>query len=134
MIDQEDLIKELDFRAVKSSGPGGQHVNKTASKVELYFDIASSSVLTEIQKERLLNTFSTRITKDHVLILQNSNSRSQHKNKSAVIHQFLEMIKTGTKAPKVRKKTKPGKMAKLKRLRAKRIQAEKKQQRKNPLS
>ncbi len=133
MINQEELIKELDFRAVKSSGPGGQHVNKTASKVELYFDIAASSVLSEIQKERLLKTFSTRITKDQVLILQNGNSRSQHKNKEAVINQFLDMVKSGTKAPKVRKKTKPGKMAKLKRLREKKINAEKKQNRKNPL-
>ena len=133
MINQEELIKELDFRAVKSSGPGGQHVNKTASKVELYFDIAASSVLSEVQKERLLKTFSTRITKDQVLILQNGNSRSQHKNKDAVISQFLDMIKSGTKAPKVRKRTKPGKMAKLKRLRAKKIQSEKKQNRKDPL-
>ena len=133
MINQEELIKELDFRAVKSSGPGGQHVNKTASKVELYFDIAASSVLSEIQKERLLKTFSTRITKDQVLILQNGNSRSQHKNKEAVINQFLDMVKSGTKTPKVRKKTKPGKMAKLKRLREKKINAEKKQNRKNPL-
>ena len=133
MINQEELIKELDFRAVKSSGPGGQHVNKTASKVELYFDIAASSVLSEIQKERLLKTFSTRITKDQVLILQNGNSRSQHKNKEAVVNQFLDMVKSGTKAPKVRKKTKPGKMAKLKRLREKKINAEKKQNRKNPL-
>ncbi|MFC6857940.1 alternative ribosome rescue aminoacyl-tRNA hydrolase ArfB [Zunongwangia atlantica] len=133
MINQEELIKELDFRAVKSSGPGGQHVNKTASKVELYFDIAASSVLSEIQKERLLKTFSTRITKDQVLILQNGNSRSQHKNKEAVINQFLNMVKSGTKTPKVRKKTKPGKMAKLKRLREKKINAEKKQNRKNPL-
>ena len=77
MINQEELIKELDFRAVKSSGPGGQHVNKTASKVELYFNIGASVVLTDTQKERLLNTFSTRITKDNVLILQNGNSRSQ---------------------------------------------------------
>ena len=133
MINQQELIKELDFRAVKSSGPGGQHVNKTASKVELYFDIVASSVLSEVQKERLLKTFSTRITKDQVLILQNGNSRSQHKNKDAVISQFLDMIKSGTKAPKVRKRTKPGKMAKLKRLRAKKIQSEKKQNRKDPL-
>ena len=133
MINQEELIKELDFRAVRSSGAGGQHVNKTASKVELYFDIAASSVLSEVQKERLLKTFSTRITKDQVLILQNGNSRSQHKNKDAVISQFLDMIKSGTKAPKVRKRTKPGKMAKLKRLRAKKIQSEKKQNRKDPL-
>ncbi len=133
MINQEELIKELDFRAVKSSGPGGQHVNKTASKVELYFDIAASSVLSEVQKERLLETFSTRITKDQVLILQNGNSRSQLKNKDAVIGQFIDMIKSGTKAPKVRKRTKPGKMAKLKRLRAKKIQSEKKQNRKDPL-
>ena len=133
MINKEELIKELDFRAVKSSGPGGQHVNKTASKVELYFDIAASSVLSEVQKERLLKTFSTRITKDQVLILQNGNSRSQHKNKDAVIGKFIDMIKSGTKAPKVRKRTKPGKMAKLKRLRAKKIQSEKKQNRKDPL-
>ncbi len=132
-MNEEQLIKELDFRAVKSSGPGGQHVNKTASKVELYFDVDSSEGLSDIEKERLLKAFSTRITKDNIMILQNANSRSQHKNKEAVISQFLEMIKSGTKAPKIRKKTKPGKMAKHKRLREKKIQAEKKQNRKNPL-
>ncbi|WBL22675.1 alternative ribosome rescue aminoacyl-tRNA hydrolase ArfB [Zunongwangia sp. HRR-M8] len=133
MINEEELIKELDFRAVKSSGPGGQHVNKTASKVELYFDIEKSQSLSEIQKERLLANFATRITKEKVFILQNGNSRSQHKNKDAVISQFLSMITSGTKAPKARKKTKPSKMAKLKRLRKKKIQSEKKQNRKNPL-
>lgn len=129
----EELIKELDFRAVKSSGPGGQHVNKTASKVELYFDINASAVLNETEKARFNKTFNTRISKDGVLILQNSSSRSQHKNKEYVIRQFLDMVKSGTKPPKIRKKTKPSKMAKLKRLKAKKKLSEKKQNRKNPL-
>ncbi|WP_417884873.1 alternative ribosome rescue aminoacyl-tRNA hydrolase ArfB [Zunongwangia sp.] len=133
MSNKEELIKELDFRAVKSSGPGGQHVNKTASKVELYFDINASDALNEIQKSRIQHKFPTRITKENVLVLQNSNSRSQHKNKEIVTKQFLEMIEIGIRPPKIRKKTKPSKMAKLKRLKEKKRLSEKKQNRKKPL-
>lgn len=132
MVDTEKLIRELQFKAVKSSGAGGQHVNKTASKVELQFDIEHSKVLDDEQKKLLYKKLKNRLTKDKILILQSEESRSQHKNKVLVIARFLELVKTGLKKSKPRKKTKVPKVVKLKRLRNKKQQSEKKANRKPP--
>ena len=77
-----DLITELSFKAIKSSGKGGQHVNKVASKVELSFNINTSKVLSDVEKERLLITLKSRLTNEGLLILQCGTSRSQHHNKN----------------------------------------------------
>ncbi|GGH36212.1 peptide chain release factor 1 [Mangrovimonas yunxiaonensis] len=132
MFNADALIKELEFKAVKSSGAGGQHVNKTASKVELYFNVAASEVLNEEQKALLIKNLGTRLTKDRVLMLQCGESRSQHKNKETVISRFLKLVSTHIKRPKKRKKTTVPKMAKLKRLQNKKQQSEKKANRKPP--
>ncbi|WP_338732614.1 alternative ribosome rescue aminoacyl-tRNA hydrolase ArfB [Mangrovimonas cancribranchiae] len=132
MFDVEALIKELDFKAIKSSGAGGQHVNKTASKVELHFNILNSQVFNQSQKELLCKNLNNRLTKEQVLILQCGESRSQHKNKDLVITRFLELIKEGLKKPKPRKKTKIPKAVKQKRLKNKKQQSEKKANRKPP--
>lgn len=132
MLDEELLLTELSFKAIKSSGAGGQHVNKTASKVELSFNVEASSVLNEEQKELLLKNLQTRLSNQNVLILQCGESRSQHKNKALVIERFLEIIKQGLIVPKKRKKTKTPKVEKLKRLSNKRQQSEKKANRKPP--
>ena len=84
MID-ESLIKELKFKAIRSSGSGGQHVNKVASKVELQFDVQNSSLLNEEEKEILLEKLKNRLSKEGILVLQCGESRSQHKNKTLVI-------------------------------------------------
>jgi len=126
------LILELNFKAVRSSGSGGQHVNKVASKVELYFDIENSSLLNDEQKQLLLNTLSSKLTNKNVLILQCDEFRSQHKNKEQVIKRFLEIIEKGLIVPKKRKPTKIPKSAVKKRLESKRIQSEKKADRKKP--
>lgn len=133
MVDTEKLIRELQFKAVKSSGAGGQHVNKTASKVELQFDIEHSKVLDDEQKKLLYKKLKNRLTKDKILILQSEESRSQHKNKALVIARFLELVKTGLKKSKPRKKTKVPKVVKLKRLRNKKQQSKKKANRKPPI-
>lgn len=132
MIDEDLLVAELVFKAVRSSGAGGQHVNKTASKVELYFDINASQIFTEAQKELLIKNLKTRVTNDNVLILQCDESRSQHKNKTIVIERFLEIIKQGLIIPKKRKQTKVPKAVKLKRLSNKKQHADKKANRKPP--
>ncbi|WP_418508599.1 alternative ribosome rescue aminoacyl-tRNA hydrolase ArfB [Corallibacter sp.] len=132
MINDEALIAELVFKAVRSSGAGGQHVNKTASKVALYFDVEASQVLTEEQKALLIKNLKSRLTLNHVLILQCGESRSQHKNKDTVTARFLEVINQGLVVPKKRKKTKTPKVEKLKRLSNKRQQSEKKASRKPP--
>jgi ribosome-associated protein len=132
-VDQEQLLKELNFKAVKSSGPGGQHVNKTASKVELQFDVWESSGISEEEKIRVLKKLESRLTKENILILQSDESRSQHKNKELVSQRFLVILKNTLKKPKIRKKTRPSKASKMKRLKKKKINSEKKANRKNPL-
>jgi len=132
-LDEEQIIRELNFKAVRSSGAGGQHVNKTSSKVELYFHLEASGGLSEDEKARLINKLATRLTKENLLILYSEESRSQHKNKELVIKKFLELLRENIRKPKPRKKTKPSKAAKLKRLKAKKINAEKKERRNNPL-
>ena len=100
MVSEDALISELSFKAIRSSGSGGQHVNKVSSKVELAFNLTESSVLSDLQKERLLKKLGNRLTKDHILMLQCDESRSQHKNKELVIKRFLDLIKNGLRVTK----------------------------------
>lgn len=132
MFDEELLISELQFKAVRSSGAGGQHVNKTSSKVVLNFDLENSQVFSEEQKALLIKNLATRLTTEGILILQCEDSRSQHKNKETVIKRFLELIKQSLKVPKKRKPTKIPKAVKLRRLANKRQQSDKKINRKPP--
>lgn len=130
MFDIKNLTKELSFKAVRSGGAGGQHVNKVSSKIELTFDISASKVLSKDQKELLLKQLSYRLTKKNVLLLFCDESRSQHKNKEIATERFLEIIKKGLKKPKSRKKTKPSKASIKKRLDNKKKLGEKKISRK----
>ena len=132
MFDEQAILNELAFKAVRSSGAGGQHVNKTASKVELTFDLESSEILSEEQKELLKTNLETRLTKAFVLILQCGESRSQHKNKAIIISRFLELLKTNLIEEKERIPTKTPKAVKRKRLANKRKKSEKKSNRKPP--
>ncbi|WP_323787167.1 alternative ribosome rescue aminoacyl-tRNA hydrolase ArfB [Psychroserpens sp.] len=132
MFNEQALLNELTFKAIRSSGAGGQHVNKTASKVELTFDLESSEVLSEEQKDLLKINLETRLTKAFVLILQCGESRSQHKNKAIVIGRFLELITSNLIEDKERIPTKTPKAVKKKRLANKRKNAEKKTNRKPP--
>lgn len=132
-MDEKQLIQEINYKAVRSSGAGGQNVNKVSSKVELHFDLPSSAAFSDEEKDRLLKKLQSRLTKNEELILQCDESRSQHKNREIVTQRFLELIQEGLKKPKPRKKTKPSKAAKLKRLREKKIQSQKKSSRRDPL-
>jgi ribosome-associated protein len=115
-MNKDNLIKELKFKAVRSSGAGGQHVNKVSSKVELIFDLLNSMELSEEEKELLQKNLKSKLTKDVVLLLQCDESRSQHKNKELVIKRFIEIISNGLKVPKKRKPTKPSRASIRKRL------------------
>lgn len=106
MIEISKIIKELTFKAIRSSGSGGQHVNKVSSKVELQFNITDSSALNEKQKALLIKNLSAKLTKHNVLILQCGESRSQHKNKTIVIQRFLKIIEQGLKLKRKRIATK----------------------------
>ena len=128
----EILIKELKFKAVRSSGAGGQHVNKVSSKVELIFDVLNSSNLLDEEKELLLKNLSSKLTKGNLFLLSCDESRSQHKNKEIVIKRFLELLINSLKVPKKRKPTKPSKSSIKKRLEKKKKQAYKKALRNKP--
>ncbi|MFD2100093.1 alternative ribosome rescue aminoacyl-tRNA hydrolase ArfB [Flagellimonas iocasae] len=129
---KQQVHSELQFKAVRSSGAGGQNVNKVSSKVELYFDVPASEGLSDIEKERLLQKLKTRLTNNGVLILQCDEARSQHKNKDLVIKRFFEVLRKALTIPKKRKPTKPTKSSIEKRLKSKKKSAEKKANRKPP--
>lgn len=126
------VIKEFQYKAVRSSGPGGQHVNKTATKVEISLDIISSEAFTDLEKERLQQKLSNRISSEGILILQCGETRSQHRNKAIVLERMLELLKQSLTLAKPRKKTKPSKSAIQKRLKSKKEQALKKKNRRPP--
>jgi ribosome-associated protein len=128
----EVLISELTFKALRSSGPGGQHVNKTASKVEVSFNLETSEALSEIEKERLRTKLSTKISSEGIIMLQCGETRSQHRNKAIVIERLVELLQKNLKVAKPRKKTKPSKGAIERRLKSKKENAFKKSNRKPP--
>lgn len=132
-MDQEIILNELDYKAVRSSGPGGQHANKTATKVELSFDIANSEGLSEQEKKRIFLKLAARINKEGILKMNSEDSRSQHTNKNIVTENFFTEIEKALKKAKPRKKTKPTKASKIKRLNAKKRKSEIKSNRKDPL-
>ena len=131
-MNKEVIYKELLFKAVRSSGAGGQHVNKVSSKVELYFNLASSLAFTEIEKQLLLKNLSNRINNEGILKMYSSESRSQHTNKEKVEKRLFKMIEKGLIIPKKRKPTKMSRAQKIKRLDNKTKQAIKKLLRKKP--
>ena len=122
----ELMIKELKFKAVRSGGAGGQHVNKVSSKIELTFDLGNSESFTEEEKALLIQKLKSKLTKENVLLLQCDESRSQHKNKEIAIDRFINIISGGLKVQKPRKETKPSKSSILKRLEKKKKTALKK--------
>lgn len=127
------IISELKFKAIRSSGAGGQHVNKVSSKVELSFNILNSKGLTDEEKLRLEEKLSSRLTKDGVLYLQCGDSRSQHRNKELVIKRLIDVLKAALYVPKKRIATKPSRGSVKKRLDSKQKHSLKKSNRKKPL-
>lgn len=107
-------------------------MNKVSSKVELSFDLPASQGLTEAEKQRLQLKLDSRLTKEGSLILQCDQARSQHKNKELVVKRFYALLKAALHMPKKRKPTKPTRSSMEKRLKSKKITAEKKAKRRNP--
>jgi ribosome-associated protein len=131
-MDTEKIISELTFKAVRSSGAGGQNVNKVSTKVVLTFDLSNSQSLSDDEKARLQDKLETKLTVENILILNCDEDRSQLKNKELVIKRFLEIIKKGLHIPKPRKATKIPKAVIEKRLRDKSSTADIKLNRKKP--
>ena len=128
----EGLISELKFKAIRSSGSGGQHVNKVSSKIELYFNLVDSKALSDDEKELLLEYLKSRLTKEGILQLQCDESRSQHKNKELAIKRFTDIIAQGLIVKKKRKPTRTPKSVIKKRLDNKKKRSDKKVNRKKP--
>jgi ribosome-associated protein len=111
---------EVQVRAVRASGPGGQHVNKVSTAIELRFDVRSSPSLPEPVRARLYRLSGNRLTQDGVLVLVAQGSRSQEMNRQAALDRLVELIrKAAEPPPPPRKKTKPTYASKLKRLEGK---------------
>ncbi|TVQ87681.1 MAG: aminoacyl-tRNA hydrolase [Bacteroidetes bacterium] len=128
----DKLILEASFRASRSSGAGGQHVNKVSSRVELRFDIQASAWLSDEQKSRLIEKLASRITRQGELILVSDKTRSQHKNKEDCVERFKELLNQAFKPGKKRVPTRPSKASRLKRIEKKKQHAQKKEQRRKP--
>jgi ribosome-associated protein len=128
----ENILKELNFKATRSSGAGGQHVNKTSSKIELTFDLENSLSLSENEKELLKAKLSSKLTKENALILFCEETRSQHRNKEIAIKKFLDLFKVSLIRPKKRKTTKPSKGSMTRRVETKKRTSFKKILRKKP--
>lgn len=131
-MDKDAIIQELDFKAVRSSGAGGQNVNKVASKVVLSFNLPASGALTDEEKLLAETRLESKLTNDKILILQCDEDRSQLRNKDIVIKRFLALMENALKTEKPRKPTKIPRAVIKKRIEGKRRQAEKKQSRKKP--
>ncbi|WP_410881055.1 alternative ribosome rescue aminoacyl-tRNA hydrolase ArfB [Myroides sp. DW712] len=105
-MNKQELIRELNFKAVRSGGAGGQHVNKVSSKVVLFWPLADSTVFNEEEKSRLARKLSNYISKEGLLILSAEDTRSQVKNKELVIQKLVALLKTALVQQKIRKETK----------------------------
>jgi len=120
------LYSEFIFSASRSSGPGGQNVNKVNSKVTLEWNVVQSLLVSEEDKTIILHKLSSHITKEGVIQLTSQEARSQLQNKEAVIKKLQDLLTTAFIKKKTRKPTKPSKAAKLKRVLQKKQHGEKK--------
>ena len=132
ILNNRNFEPEFRFQTSRSSGPGGQNVNKVNSKVELRFSIDASSLLTDHEKEILHRKLKSRITDDGELIIIAQDDRSQIRNKELSINRFYELLEKALKPKKKRIRTKPTLASKKKRMEKKRIHSLKKQNRQTP--
>lgn len=125
-----DFLSECEFLTSRSSGKGGQHLNKTETKVELRFNILQSKFFSNEEKLLLLKNLQNKVTKQGILQITSDNERSQFLNKKTVINRFYEIIEEALKVPEERIPTLLPKQAKEKQLKDKKIKSQKKKQRK----
>jgi ribosome-associated protein len=123
---------ELEFRATRSGGPGGQHVNTSSTRVEVTWDVAGSPVLSDEQRRRLLLRLATRLDSAGQLRLVSSASRSQLRNREDVTERLRDIVAQALVVPKARKRTRPPRAAKAARLESKRRRAATKRDRRPP--
>jgi ribosome-associated protein len=121
-----DLTPELVYKTSRSGGAGGQNVNKVSTKVEIGFDVRGSALLSEEQKQVILDKLANRITEEGILRVVSQSERTQLGNKRAAVQKLHELIVRALTPRKKRIATKPGKGVKEKRLKSKKITSEKK--------
>ena len=129
---RNQLINEIKLSATRSSGPGGQNVNKVSTKVELRFALMLSNVFTESEKQTISIKLASRINSEDELILVSSDERSQLRNREKVIDKFFMLLEKALTPAKKRIKTKPTRASKVKRLENKKLLSKKKSNRKRP--
>ncbi len=120
---------ELVYRASRSGGPGGQHVNTSSTRIELLWDFARSRALDDESRSRIAEKLAGRLDAEGKLRVVASDRRSQQQNREAADDRLAELIRRALVVPKARKKTKPSRAAKEKRLEEKRHRAERKRRR-----
>ena len=123
---------ELEFRYVRSGGPGGQHANKTSTKVELTWDVSTSEALGPRQRARLLANLGRRVEASGTLRIRSDRHRSQSRNREDAIERLVTLVRDGLVVKKGRIATGPSPGAKRKRLEQKKKRAEVKQSRRRP--
>ena len=112
VIDETEIQEEF----IRSSGPGGQNVNKVATSVQLRFDVANSPSLPDQVRERLISLARSRITEDGVLIINARRFRTQGRNRQDAIERFAELIRRAAEKPRSRRETRPTLASKMRRL------------------
>jgi ribosome-associated protein len=122
-------VEELDIRATRSGGPGGQHVNTSSTRVEVRWNVAETAILSAADRDRILEKLATRIDRNGVLRVVASARRSQLQNRERAIERLHELVNEALTRPKPRRKTKPSKAARETRLAEKKRRAKRKEQR-----
>ena len=122
-------LSELHFRFSRSGGPGGQHVNRTETRVELLFDVTQSPSLTDAQRQHLLARLGSQVDNEGILHIVSSVTRSQYDNRADTIIRFQTLLRRALHRPRHRIATRPGRAAAERRLQAKRQHSQHKQTR-----
>ena len=125
-------LEEIEFRASRSSGPGGQHVNTSSTRIEARWNVVESAALTDQQRRRLLDKLGTRVDSNGILRVVAGERRSQRQNRDAAVERLNALVQRALHTPKPRKKTKPSRASTEKRIEQKRLRGAQKQQRRPP--
>ena len=126
-VHHRDFSKEIRYTATRSSGAGGQNVNKVSTRIELRFSVVNSLILSDEEKALLLKKLTSRINADGELVLSAQTERSQHRNKQQVLERFIRLLADALKEEKPRIPTKPTKTSRIRRMTHKLRHSQKKQ-------
>ncbi|HEY9559390.1 MAG TPA: alternative ribosome rescue aminoacyl-tRNA hydrolase ArfB [Anseongella sp.] len=132
LLNKEAITREVYFKTSRSSGKGGQHVNKVSTRADAFLDIQNANCFTDEEKQLLFEKLAARISQAGILQVGSQEERSQFLNKERALEKLLDLLERSLKPVKPRKATKPGRGAVEKRLREKSVRSSKKENRKKP--